>query len=192
MKFSSEGQRYKCFVAANLPQENTVSIYDINDKNGKKRFISYEKSLTEQAKVQISSDFKTCVLTDVDQKFIIEDKDGYYSQKELPQLEGLCVWFVCEAPWEESGFYFIASKEYSSHLSLYHSHQKKEIVRFGRGVEPGIIKIHDLKIQLSTLDENSKIEDEIDQSSLVKTVRMLGMRDDEFLMDKSVFTEVSV
>ena len=67
------------------------------------------------------------------------------------------------------------------------------MVKFGRGVEPGIIKIHDLRVELNNIEDikmlHDKRSDDYQGSQNFKSVRMLGMRDDEFLMDKSVIQE---
>jgi hypothetical protein len=82
----------------------------------------------------------------------------------LPHLQNKIVRGIEISRNGEEGFYLIASKEYSKTLQLYHSHQEKCLVKFDRDVQPGIITIHDMKIQFE------KIEGE--EGVVTKTVRI--------------------
>jgi hypothetical protein len=60
-----------------------------------------------------------------------------------------------------------------------HSHQEKAVVKFVRDVQPDMIRIHDLQVQID--GENGGLQ--------LKSVRIQGMRDNEFILDKAEFSE---
>ena len=111
---------------------------------------------------------------------MIEIRDSYYTQINLEHLDGKYVNKIERANDGETGFYLVASSEYSKTLQLYHTHEVKALVKFDRDVQPGIIKIHDMKIKVSKGQDGFS----------TKSVRVHGMRDDEFVFDKAVFDEI--
>jgi hypothetical protein len=61
-------------------------------------------------------------------------------------LEGKIVHYIVQSEREESGFFFINSKDYDGSLKITHSNREKKICKINRNIEPGIIKIFDIDI----------------------------------------------
>ena len=56
--------------------------------------LNYSNRPTPLLKVKISYDFKTAVFTDLEEKFIVEQKDGYTVQRKLNMLTGKIVHYI--------------------------------------------------------------------------------------------------
>ena len=56
--------------------------------------LNYAHRPTPILKVKISYDFKTAVFTDIEEKFIVEQKDGYTVQRKLGMLDGKIVHYI--------------------------------------------------------------------------------------------------
>ena len=82
----------------------------------------------------------------MNEKFIVEQKDGYTVQRKLNVLTGKIVHYIFQCSKDQSGFYFVNSKDYDGSLKISHSDRVKKIFKVGRNIEPGIITIHDLKL----------------------------------------------
>lgn len=95
----------------------------------------------------------------------------------------MLIYYMQDPPNNEVGFYFIASNEYDDHLSLYHSDHEKCMLEFKRKVEPGIIQVHDMVFDTSGFTDKAS---EVKNYSR-RTVRMIGMREDEFIMDRAKY-----
>ena len=102
----------------------------------------------------------------------------------MRNLEGKNVVYAREDA--EGGFYLIACSSYDTSLCLHHSQRKDVQIEFPRDVEPGIIRIFDIN-----MDKEKKSAEEISQEYDDRsiTVRMLSMKDDDFLLDKCTYYE---
>ena len=85
---SGDKGSYQCFVACNIDKLKKISIFDINLEVPKEINFFYEFDITDQAIVKFSHDYKSFILTDVKEKFLIEIRDSYYCQINLEQLDG--------------------------------------------------------------------------------------------------------
>ena len=56
--------------------------------------LNYSYKPSPIVKVKISYDFKTAVFTDMNEKFIVEQKDGYTVQRKLNVLTGKIVHYI--------------------------------------------------------------------------------------------------
>ena len=56
--------------------------------------LNYAHPPTSILKVKISYDFRTAVFTDFEEKFIVEQKDGYTVQRKLNMLTGKIVHYI--------------------------------------------------------------------------------------------------
>lgn len=102
----------------------------------------------------------------------------------MRNLEGKNVLYAREDA--EGGFYLVACGSYDTCLSLHHSQRKDVQVEFTREVEPGIIRIFDLNMDKEKLSDEELIQEYQNRSI---TIRMLSMKDDEFLLDKCKYYE---
>lgn len=93
------------------------------------------------------------------------------------------VHYVCDDPYDD-GFYILCSRLYDDTLELEHSHRDEIFIDFERQVEPGIIKIFNMKIYQQVVDGNENI----------KKINMtfVGMRDDEFTFDRCIYKETKM
>jgi hypothetical protein len=102
----------------------------------------------------------------------------------MRNLEGKNVLYAREDA--EGGFYLIASGSYDTSLSLHHSQRKDIQIEFPRDVEPGIIRIFDINMDKDKKSAEERSQEYSDRSI---TVRMLSMKDDDFLLDKCKYYE---
>lgn len=121
------------------------------------------------------------VFLDPNEMFIVEFMpDGCHKKRKLPQMKGKIVHYMQEDP-QYNGFYIICSKEYDSHLELEHSHRGEFHVNFERQVEPGIIKIFNMRLKTTVVSGQPDTK-RID-------LRFVGMRDDEYTYDQCFYEE---
>jgi hypothetical protein len=83
---------------------------------------------------------------------------------------------------DDLGFYFIASKEYSSHLLLMHSHYKEELLKINRGVEPGVTYLFDLHVFKEDPNDLQRFNSivggiDTDYEGSLYTIRVLSTRE---------------
>ena len=73
------------------------------------------------------------------------------------------------------------SKEFDGSLKAAHSNREKKIFKVKRNIEPGILKMFDIDLQISKkADENGYTQ---------KEYRMIGMQDEDFIYDKILMLE---
>ena len=135
-------------------------------------------------KIFISSDFNQIMITDEQEKFILIKESNTFVKRNMRNLEEKNVLYARED--SEGGFYFIACGSYDTFLSLHHSQRKEVQIQFPRDVEPGIIRIFDINLEKEKMSPE-ELKQEYDDRSI--TVRMLSMKDDEFLLDKCKYDE---
>lgn len=88
------------------------------------------------------------------------------------------------------GFFFVASRDYDSMLDIQHSHRPNDFeVKFTRQIEPGIIKIFDFNIQGADKPIRSNVLLNGTRTHYSNIIRMLSLRDDEFLIDEATYPE---
>ena len=143
--------------------------------------INFENEVQPNFKVMVSDDFLSVVLTNGTENCLIERQNGYYTQRILYQLKSKIVCHIDQDG--DGGFYFLASKEYDRYLSCEHSRRDDIQVRFERDIQPGIIQIFDFHI-MDSIDQTTLSENQVR-----KEIRILSVKDDEFLFDKAIFTE---
>jgi hypothetical protein len=90
---------------------------------------------------------------------MLEDKISHYSK---------------ESPKGEKGIYFIECKDYDKSIKIIQSNREKKLFKIIRNSEPDIIKILDVSINI----ERSELP-----GYKKKLMRILMMRDDEFIYD---------
>jgi hypothetical protein len=73
---------------------DSSSAEDLKEPAKTKLFLNYGHPPSKMMKVKISFDFKTCVFTDINEKFIVEQKDGYTVQRKLGMLTGKIVHYI--------------------------------------------------------------------------------------------------
>ena len=82
-------------------------------------------------------------MTDVKDKFILEEVNGSPSQRKLLYLKDKIVHFILDDHLNE-GFHIVFSSMYDDYLDVGHSNKHLSKVKFPRSVEPGSIKIFDI------------------------------------------------
>lgn len=73
--------------------------------------------------------------------------------------------------------------DYDDKMKIKHSHRQETVWKIYREIEPGIIKIFDFHIEKDIAKRESITNDSR------KTFRILSMRDDKYLFDKTEFKE---
>ena len=76
----------------------------------------------------------------------------------------------------------MCSDDYDTYLHLQHTHRNYFELKFKRDVEPGTIRVFDLNISQAGNELN------ISKSNL-NEVRMICLRDDEFILDHATYEE---
>jgi hypothetical protein len=107
----------------------------------------------------------------------------YYNQRKLKHLKNKKVRHV-QQDYKEGGFYFLAYQEFDKYLSVEHSNRESFDIRFARLIEPGVIRIFDFHIKtIGKLKDGKK--------GFKKEIRVVSMRDDEFILDKCGYDEIA-
>lgn len=173
-------------------------IFDINNEkdSSKYKILNFENEPTETMKIDISIDFKQIVFVNQFENFEIIDMGTYYIQRNLNQLNEKCVRYISYSQ-EHDGFYFVAHHSYDHKLDVDHSSRIDFEVDFEREIEPGIIQIFDFSLKnLGKLpsicnDQGNTINYDImeNMNDKRKELRMLSLRDQEFLVDVANFKE---
>lgn len=170
------------FNLFDLPHSEAVTPDDdevVEDKGqGRHLSLNFEHEPTEHLMVRISKNNKQIIFTDNHEKFIVDLHVGYSEKRKLASIEGKIVMYIQEDP-AGTGFYVVCCKEYDSKIDVEHSHRPALDIAFDRQVEPGIIKIHDMNIRSTALDAHTNKNE----------IRFVGMRDDEFTLDRATYTE---
>ena len=109
----------------------------------------------------------------------------YYNQRKLKHLKNKKVRHI-QQDYREGGFYFLACQEFDKHLSVEHSNRESFDVRFTRLIEPGVLKVFDL--HLKTVGKPYTKDGFRGQK---KEIRVLSLRDDEFILVKCGYDEIA-
>ena len=190
---SSSSDDFECYVACKRKIINQIVVFDyaeylkkLTAQNNKKSSweidrdletrmsLNFSQPTNKQTHVTITRDFQSVVFTDPNENFVLEKKDGYTVQKKLTQLEEKVSHFTVESPESEKGFYFVECKDYDKSIKIIQSNREKKICKIIRNSEPDIIKVFDMKICI----EKSEIP-----GYKLKFIRILMLRDDEFIYD---------
>jgi len=91
--------------------------------------------------------------------------------------------YVCQSPAPDGGYYLLISQDYDKSLKIIHTLREKKIMKMVRNIDPDILKVLDFfvikkKKHAKTPEGYQRVE-----------IRLLMMRDDEFLFDFIEFDE---
>jgi hypothetical protein len=95
-------------------------------------------------------------------------------------MDDMVTYYISDPPEHEVGFYFIVSHEFDNHLRMYHSDLEDCLLEFGKSIEPNIIKVQDMLFDTTGFTDEDMKKD----GYLRRTIRVVRMREDEFIMDR--------
>lgn len=178
-------------MACKKRHQNQIVIFDafqlderqriFQNPDGNIRNFNVTHEITEEMQIHIHSNHKQIVYTDQHEKLVLEmEAHGYFRQRFLYNLEGKNVLQTVEG---SNDFYFLSCDGFDNSLQLAHSTHESMDIAFKRQVEPGIIKVHDLTVREDTHEEPRGPN---------RVIRMLSMRDSEFILDAVEYCEVAL
>lgn len=137
--------------------------------------MTYFNNDVSNLSVKISEDFTQAVLVNKSENYLLTQSDDHmYHQTSISWLQDKQVRQIYS---HKSLFLFVCCKEYDRALAIMSSSNDQFKISIPRSIEPGIITVFDVHIEVQEDDNNQNDE------GLGKRMQILSVRDEEFYVD---------